>query len=96
MVSKTQKDEQSSLLLGRFVDLETLVGLLNSAFEHMQYKLEPVKGQEGMYLFIEDEIRADEYECGLVEKIGDKAYAFSQAVHDMIMSAYDRYEAEQV
>jgi hypothetical protein len=44
-------------------------------------------------LFVEDQLSEDEYDCGLVIKQGEKAYAFSEAVYDMIMVAYQRYQS---
>lgn len=77
--------------LGDFKDLETLVGLLNRAFPEMEYRLQELEGQKGTYLFIEDPLDEDEYECGVVQKRGKKAYALSPAVHEMILGAYQRY-----
>lgn len=78
--------------IGNFEDLQTLVGLLNQTFgKKLNYRLDEVQGQKGIYLFIEDPIGEDEYECGLVAKKGKKAYAFSSGVHAMILGAYQRY-----
>lgn len=79
--------------IGNFEDLETLVGLLNETFgASMNYRLEAVPDQKGVYLFIEDPLDEDEYECGLVTRRGKKAYAFSDGVHAMILGAYQRYQ----
>lgn len=81
--------------IGNFRDLETLVGLLNKAWaEQFEYRLEPVEGQKDVFLFVEDPLDEDEYECGIVEKRGAKAYAVSDAVYQMIMGAYLRFKAE--
>ena len=86
--------KDSSLELGRFKDLEYLVKMLNKAWDAFEYRLEKVEHSDRIYVFAEDPLAEDEYECGVVEKHGDKAYAFSQAVHDMIMGAYARYVDE--
>ena len=80
-----------SLELGRFQDLERLVELLNDSFEGTEYRLEAMADRDNLYLFIEDPLHADDYECGIVEKVGKKAVAFSPAVHHMVMGAYQRY-----
>ena len=85
------KTDVQMLEIGNFADLEHLIGLLNQTFEGMSYRLEPVASQEGTYLFIEDVLAEDEYECGVIEKKGAKAYAISTAVHEMILGAYRRY-----
>ncbi len=77
--------------IGNFEDLQHLIELLNQSFQDMEYRLEPVPSQKDTYLFIEDPIHEDEYECGMVEKRGKKAYAYSSAVHEMILGAYQRY-----
>lgn len=79
------------LEIGNFEDLEHLVGLLNGAFEGVEYRLEPLKGQKGSYLFVEDVLAEDDFICGLVEKKGRKAYAYSSDVHALILGAYQRY-----
>jgi hypothetical protein len=80
-----------SLEIGQWEDLEYLIDLLNGVWESMEYRLEKVKGKKNLYLFIEDPLNEDTYECGLVEKRGDKAFAFSPAVHEMVMKAYEAY-----
>lgn len=85
------KTDVQLLEIGNFSDLEHLIGLLNDTFKDMNYRLEKVPSQEGSYLFIEDVLAEDEYECGLIEKKGKKAYAISPAVHQMILGAYGRY-----
>lgn len=77
--------------IGNFKDLEILVDLLNHAFKEMHYRLEPIEAQKGMYLFIEDPLQEDAYECGLVEKRGRKAFAYSSDVHALILGAYGKY-----
>ena len=67
------------------------MGLLNQHIEGTEYRLEPVKEHKNMYLFCEDPYSADEYECGIVRKVGKQAVAFSPAVHEMVMNAYQRY-----
>jgi len=81
---------QDVLEIGNFEDLEHLVGLLNKAFKGAQYRLEPLPLQKGSYLFIEDFEDQDEYECGLVERMGKKVYG-APGVHRMIFGAYERY-----
>lgn len=83
--------EEVSLELGNFEDLEILVDLLNGLSEAVQYRLEKVPEQKNVYLFIEDPVREDEYECGVIKKKGKKAFALSPAVHAMVMGAYQRY-----
>lgn len=83
--------EYATVELGNFEDLQTLINLLNRAFPEMEYRLEPVSGQKGVYLFIEDPLDEEEYECGVVQKRGKKVYALSPAVHTMILGAYQRY-----
>lgn len=80
--------------LGKFKDLETLVGLLNSAWKTWEYRLEPVVGQEGVFLFVEDPLQEDEFECGMIEKRGNKAYALSEDVYELVMGAYLRYKKQ--
>ncbi len=84
-------DQDLSLELGRFQDLEHLIELLNATCEGMEYRLEPMEGHGELFLFVEDPVDADDYECGIVEKVGKKAVAFSPAVHQMVMGAYQRY-----
>lgn len=85
------KTEIQMLEIGNFADLEHLIKLLNETFKDMNYRLEAVPSQEGTYLFIEDILAEDEYECGVIEKKGKKAYAVSTAVHEMILGAYRRF-----
>lgn len=80
--------------LGKFNDLETLVQLLNSAWKAFEYRLEPVPGQEDVFLFIEDPVKEDEYECGMIQKRGKKAYALSEDVYHLVMGAYLRYKEQ--
>lgn len=80
--------------LGNFKDLQTLVGMLNSAWKQWEYRLEPVSGEKGVFLFVEDPLQEDEYECGMITKQGQKAYALSQDVYDMVMGAYLKYKKE--
>ncbi len=80
--------------LGNFTDLQTLVGLLNSAWKEWEYRLEPVAGEKGVFLFVEDPLAEDEYECGMITKKGKKAYALSQDVYELVMEAYLRYQKE--
>lgn len=85
------KTDLQMLEIGNFKDLEHLIDLLNETFKEMSYRLEAVPSQEGTYLFIEDPIHEDEYECGVIVKVGKKAYAYSGAVHEMILGAYQDY-----
>lgn len=80
--------------IGNFKDLQTLVQLLNSAWKVFEYRLEPVPGHNGVFLFIEDPLKEDEYECGMIEKRGKKAYAFSDDVYNLVMGAYLRYKEQ--
>ncbi len=77
--------------LGRFEDLSMLIDLLNETFDAYQYRLERVKKRRDYFLFIEDKLADDEYSCGIVIKKHGKVYALSEAVYDMIMSAYKKY-----
>lgn len=86
--------ENISLELGAWEDLEYLVKLLNAASEAVEYRLEKVPHKRGLYLFIEDVLSDEDYACGIVEKHGKKAVAFSPAVHSMIMGAYSSYVEE--
>lgn len=88
------QETDESLLVGAWADLEYLVGVLNKAWESHEYRLELVPGGKDFYLFVEDPIKEDEYECGIVERRGDDAFAFSEAVHEMIMKAYLKYVEE--
>lgn len=85
------KSSLHMLEIGQFKDLEHLIALLNQTFPRMSYRLESIPTQEGAYLFIEDPMDEDEYECGVVMKMGQKAYAYSDAVHAMILGAYQDY-----
>lgn len=89
------EDTNKALEIGRFEDLEHLVKLLNKAWQHVEYRLEQLPNVKNLFLFVEDPIHGDSYECGLIEKRGKKAYAFSEAVHDMVMGAYERYVEDQ-
>lgn len=92
MTRKNSVSVAEQLEIGNFEDLEHLIGLLNGVFsKDTEYRLDPVKSQKGVYLFVEDPIHEDEYECGMVEKRGKKVYAYSPAVHSMILGAYGRY-----
>jgi hypothetical protein len=91
--SSLATDTHVLIELGRFEDLMALVELLNESFESHQYRLEKVENRRNYFLFVEDQLSEDEYDCGLVIKQGEKAYAFSEAVYDMIMVAYQRYQA---
>jgi hypothetical protein len=88
------QNTDTSLLIGNWEDLEYLVELLDSAFEAYEYRLEKVPGGEEFFLFVEDPVGEDEYECGIVRKVAGEAYAFSDDVHKMIFSAYQRYVDE--
>lgn len=81
--------------IGGFEDLKTLIDLLNQAFSDVQYRLEPVADQKNTYLFIEDPLSKDEYECGIIVKRGLKAYAPSMDVHGLILGAYMRLKEMQ-
>ncbi|QQR55181.1 hypothetical protein IPG41_01295 [Candidatus Peregrinibacteria bacterium] len=80
--------------LGTFKDLQALVKLLNTAWGDLEYRLEPVEGDKGSYLFVEDPLDQDTYECGIVEKKGAKAYALSSSVYELIIGAYLRYKED--
>ncbi|MEK9159112.1 MAG: hypothetical protein AAB383_00120 [Patescibacteria group bacterium] len=85
------KTDLQMLEIGNFEDLEHLIDLLNQTFKGMSYRLEAVPSKNDTFLFIEDPIAEDEYECGIIERKGKKAYAYSSAVHEMILGAYNRY-----
>lgn len=85
------KASSHMLEIGQFKDLERLIVLLNQNFPKMNYRLEAVPSQKNSYLFIEDPIEEEEYECGIVMRMGKKAYAYSDAVHAMILGAYQNY-----
>jgi len=91
-MAKMADNAQVLVEVGRFKDLETLVGLLNKAQMGFSYSLSPAEGARGHYLFVEDEEKADSYSCGMVFKIGTKAYALSDDVYQMIMKAYLRFK----
>ena len=76
------------VLVGAFVDLEEMIKLLNQYSEEIEYRLEPVPNQDNVFLFIEDPLAADEYECGVILKDEGQAIAFSEAVYQMVMRAY--------
>lgn len=86
----------SMIELGNFKDLQTLVKLLNNSWGDFEYRLEAVEGDRKSFLFIEDPLDQDSYECGVVKKEGAKAYALSSSVYDLIMGAYLRYKEEFV
>ena len=91
IVVDLDQGKNTSLLNGDWEDLEYLVELLNKAFDDYEYRLEKVPGGKNVYLFVEDPLTEDSYECGIVERSGKQAYALSQAVHKMVMQAYQRY-----
>lgn len=79
--------------IGNFKDLLYLIDMLNTAWkEKVEYRLEEVG--DNNFLFIEDFLEEDDYECGVIFKKQNKAYALSPAVHSMVMNAYSRYLAE--
>ncbi|MFT7184527.1 MAG: hypothetical protein ACI9QC_000871 [Oceanicoccus sp.] len=82
------------LLVGDFSDLKHLVKMLNGAWESVEFRFEKMKAKPNYYLFIEDDKSLDNAEVGVVERHGDKVYAFTPAVHDLIMGAYKRYVTE--
>lgn len=87
-------DQDVSLEIGAWEDLEILIEKLNGYFEGYEYRLEKVSGKKDLYIFIEDPVKEDSYGGGLVVKHNGKAYAYSSDVHDMIMNAYNRYLKE--
>ncbi|MFA5793052.1 MAG: hypothetical protein WC897_04270 [Candidatus Gracilibacteria bacterium] len=99
MISMASKKSTSNtglgLLLGQFDDLKTLTILLNEAFSKMEYRLEPMADEKNMYLFVEDPLEEDEYECGIVMERDGKAYALSTDVQDLILGAYMRFKEER-
>ncbi|MBT4384928.1 hypothetical protein HOD30_04230 [Candidatus Peregrinibacteria bacterium] len=85
-------EEQDILLeIGDFQDLKHLIEILNNVFESVEYRLEKVEGKKDTYLFCEDPDGDDEYECGMIIKMGKKAYAFSPVVHELVLGAYQKY-----
>ena len=87
-------DQDVSLEIGNWEDLEILIEKLNGYFEGYEYRLEKVQSKIGLYIFIEDPLKEDSYGGGLVIKHKGKAYAYSADVHDMIMGAYNKYLKE--
>lgn len=83
--------DNGEMEIGQFSDLVYLVSKLGSAWNGLEYRLEELDGEKDTYVFIEDVLNEDEYECGIVKRKGKKAIAFSPAVHKMIMSAYEQY-----
>lgn len=86
--------QAQSLEIGEWEDLVHLIMLLNGSWESREYRLERVPNKTGMWLFVEDILNEDEYSCGIIEKDGKKAIAFSPAVHAMVMNAYQEYVDE--
>lgn len=83
--------DNGELEIGQFSDLVYLVSKIGSAWKGVEYRLEELDGEKDTFVFIEDVLKEDEYECGIVRRKGKKAVAFSPAVHKMIMSAYEQY-----
>lgn len=94
IVVELEQDQDTSLLIGNWEDLEYLVELLNGAFESFEYRLEKVPGGEEFFMFVEDPLNGSEYDCGVVRKVSGQAYAFSDDVHKMVWGAYQRYVDE--
>lgn len=89
-----EQNTDLGLLVGRFEDLEYLVEILNGAWESLEFRLEQIKEKAGHFLFIRDEKDTDNAEVGVVEKRGDDVFAFTPAVHSLIMGAYADYVDE--
>ncbi|MEK7146506.1 MAG: hypothetical protein AAB802_05010 [Patescibacteria group bacterium] len=95
LVDWDDPENRQMMELGHFEDLKHLVQLLNRSWAgKWEYRLEKVPGKRGVYLFVEDDPTQDEYECGVIHKIQDKAIALSEAVHSLVMGAYLRYQEE--
>lgn len=92
--SNQKTGDDATILIGAFEDLEYLVEVLNGAWEAFEYRLEQTPNKKDLFMFIEDPVKEDEYECGIVENRDGKAYAFSSDVYAMIMGAYQRYTEE--
>lgn len=86
-----QEPTDLGLYVGQFEDLEYLTELLNGAWESIDYRLESIAEKKNHYLFIEDHKAGDDAEVGVLERRGDRVFAFTPAVHDLVMRAYDRY-----
>lgn len=84
--------DNQEIEIGNFKDLEYLVLKLSDAWKGMQYRLEEV--ESGTFLFIQDVLSEDDYECGIIHRKRNKAIALSPAVHKMVMSAYNKYVAD--
>ena len=83
--------DNGEMEIGQFSDLVYLVSKIGSAWKGVEYRLEELDGEKDAYVFIEDVLEEDDYECGIVRRRGTKAIAFSPDVHKMIMSAYEQY-----
>ena len=81
-----------ALELGRWVDLEILVDLLNNAGD-CQYDLQKVKGKKNLYMFVEAPFDTDEWGCGMIKKRGALAFAMTSAAHELVIEAYQTYVA---
>jgi len=86
-----QEPTDLGLYIGKFEDLEYLVELLNGAWESMEYRLESIAEKKGHYLFIEDHKAGDAAEVGVLECRGGSVFAFTPAVHSLVLGAYSRY-----
>ena len=82
------------ILVGRFEDLEYLVEILNSAWESIEYRFEAMEAKANHYLFIQDPKEENNAEVGVVERRGEEVFAFTPAVHELIMGACARYVEE--
>ncbi len=91
IIVQLEEEGHQPVEIGAFKDLETLVELLNMRFPRMKYSLEELPGIEETYLFIEDPLDEDEYQCGLIERKGKKVFAISSDVYDLVIGAYERY-----
>lgn len=87
-----QQQTDLGLFVGEFEDLRYLVKLLNGAWESVEYRLEEIEGKKDHYLFIQDS--EDDAEVGVLEKRGKSVFAFTPAVHNLVMEAYGRYVDE--
>lgn len=90
-LSKSKKKRDERLLVGRFVDLEYLVSLLNGAWEDLSYRLETDKSKRGILYFVEDPAESKEALVATLFKDGESLYAENLMGHRLIMDAYHRY-----
>jgi hypothetical protein len=87
-------DTSLGISVGRFEDLEYLVKMLNKAWESVKFRFEEMEGKAGHYLFIRDSKESETAEVGVVERRGEEVFAFTPAVHQLIMGSYEQFVEE--